>query len=422
MATVPSRGALDRRVLLTAGDEIHLKSKRTRRRFMRILRANIDAALHAAGVAADVTDRPSGRMTAVPHDPDDLDRMAAVLAAVFGLHRVDVVRRVTITSLDDLCAAAVDVFAPMVAGRRFAVRVRRRGEHDWHTTDAERTIGSQLLAISAGVDLGHPDVTARIEVWDGDAHLVERRTPGAGGLPLGTQPPVLSMLSGGFDSPVAAWLLMRRGSPVDFVHVTMDCAQSEHALAVAFELWRRWGAGSDPRVWVVEFRDVKEALLRCVDDAHRQVVLKQLMFRVAAALARRHGHPALVTGESVGQVSTQTVANLAEIDRAHDATVLRPLAGFTKDEIVAWSRRVGTHDLSARAREVCNLSVGPVETAARRGRLTRAAAALPDDLIARALARTLELRLAGWYPGMDLVGSLADVRSAALSAPAAPRG
>jgi thiamine biosynthesis protein ThiI len=423
MAPVLDRGdasALDRRALLTVADEIHLKSKRTRRRFVRILRENIASALDRAGLRADVIDAPSGRMTAIPRDPADLERLAAVLAAVFGIHRVDVVRRVAIADLDELCAAATDLFAPRVAGRRFAVRVRRRGQHEWHTGDAERAIGSLLLPSSAGVDLDHPDITAHVEVWDGDAYLVERRTAGAGGLPLGTQPAVLSLLSGGFDSPVAAWLLMRRGSPVDFVHVTMDCAQSDHALAVAFELWRRWGAGSDPTVWVVEFRDVKDALLRCVDDAHRQVVLKQLMFRTAATLARRHGHPALVTGESVGQVSTQTVANLAEIDRAHDATVLRPLAGFTKDEIVAWSRRIGTHDLSARAREVCNLSVGPVETAARRGRLLRAAAGLPPELVDRALARTVRVRLASWQPGMDLASGGA-ASAAALKAPAAPR-
>jgi len=396
-------GTTERRLLVTASDEIHLKSKRTRRRFMRILRQNLEQALQSRGIDARLWDGPPGRISVATVDPAALEHAAVALAAVFGVHRVDVMRLVDVGSLNELVDAAGALFTPLVAGHKFAVRVRRRGQQDWRSADAEREIGSRLLAASAGVDLDHPDVTAHLEVWDDHAYLAEERFPGAAGLPLGTQPPLLALLSGGFDSPVAAWLMMRRGSPVDFLHATMDCAQSEHALAVAYELWHRWGAGARPRVWVVEFRDVKEALLANVDSGHRQVALKQLMLQVASLLARREGYPALVTGESIGQVSTQTVVNLAEIDRAHDATVFRPLSGFTKDEIVSWSRRIGTHDLSARAREVCDLSTsGPVETAVRHGRLMREIAQLPVDLAERALASAVVVDLPDWYPGAEV--------------------
>lgn len=389
----------DRCLLLTLSGDIHLKSARTRRRFLRILRQNIRVALEATP-GAELTGGPAGRM-AITVDEADVDAAAAAAARVFGVYRVEQVARVPAGDLDQLVEAVASAARAEVTGRRFAVRVRRRGEHSWRSIDAERAIGSALLDGSGGVDLTHPEVTVRVEVWDGDAFVTERRWPGADGLPLGTQPPVLSLLSGGFDSPVAAWLLMRRGCPVDLVHFTMDCAQSEHALAVGYEVWRRWGAGTEPRAWVIEFREIKEALLDHVDSAHRQVVLKQLMFAAAAGLARREHHPVLVTGESVGQVSSQTITNLAEIDRAHDASVLRPLAGLTKEEIMGYARRIGTYDLSARAKEVCDLATGPVATAARRSDLRRANAALPADLVARALDARRVVSLPHWEPGID---------------------
>lgn len=391
----------DRRVLLTLAGDIHLKSSRTRRLFLRILRENLRTGLHDAAPGASLEAGPPGRLT-ITGDDDSLAAAVTVAATTFGVHRAELVRRVRATTLDDLAAAVAGAYREQVAGRTFAVRVRRRGDQAWKSPDAEREIGTRLRDASAGVDLSRPEVIVRVDVWDDQVHFVERQVAGPGGLPLRTQPAILSLLSGGFDSPVAAWLMMRRGSPVDFVHFMMDCAQSDHALAVAYEMWQRWGAGTRPRAWVVEFREVKEALLTHVDSAHRQVVLKQLMFRVADALARVEHLPALVTGEAVAQVSTQTIWNLAEIDRVHSSTVLRPLAGLTKDEILDWARRIGTHDLSARAKEVCNLATGPVEVAARRQRLARATATLPDDLVERALDTRRVLSLAHWHPGIDL--------------------
>jgi thiamine biosynthesis protein ThiI len=393
----------DRRVVLTLSGDIHLKSSRTRRRFMRILRENLTATLRPVAPSARLAAASPGRIT-LTAEGDGTELLAAldVAATTFGVHRAELMRCGRASTFDDLVATVAAACREEVAGRTFAVRVRRHGDQPWKSPDAEREIGTRLRDAAAGVDLTRPEVTVRVDVWDDEVSLVERRVAGPGGLPLRTQPAILSLLSGGFDSPVASWLMMRRGSPVDFVHFTMDCAQTEHALAVAYELWRRWGAGTRPRVWIVEFREVKQALLDHVVSAQRQVVLKQLMFRVADALARREQLPALVTGESVGQVSTQTIANLAEIDRVHSSTVLRPLAGFSKDEIVDWARRIGTHDLSARAKEVCDLATGPVDVATHPRRLARATATLPNDLVERALESRRVIALPDWHPGLDI--------------------
>jgi thiamine biosynthesis protein ThiI len=172
---------------------------------------------------------------------------------------------------------------------------------------------------------------------------------------------------------------------------------------VAQELHRLWGYGSRPLAHLVDFQEAKRALQAEVDPRLRQVVLKQLMMTAADRLAARYRIPALVTGDSVGQVSSQTLEHLAAIDRASTRSVLRPLVGFTKQEIVDWAKLIGTHDLSARAREVCDLSTGPVAVAARSKQLERAVAGLPKGLVEGLLEQRHIVAVEDWRPGEALV-------------------
>lgn len=385
-------------LLVTLSGEIHTKSRRTGRWFRRLLVDNMRTALARQG-EADVRDL--GRVVVV--DASDLESAAESLASVIGVHRIDRGTPVPANDLPVLAARVAEIARPSVMGRTFAVRLNRRGQHDWRSPDALRVIGAALLDDSAGVNLDEPDVEVRVEVYGNDAWVVDRSWMGPNGLPLGTQDRVLALLSGGFDSPVAAWMMMRRGSPVDFVHFTLECAASDHALLVAKELWQSWGHGTSPVVWKVEFQPIKQQLYDRTPPRLRQVVLKQLMFAAADQLADELGIQALVTGESVGQVSSQTMAHLAQIDRMVTRTVLRPLAGFTKQEIIDWSRRIGTESLSARAKEVCDLSEGPVAVAAQRETLERAHDGLPRDIVAQALADREVIALEHWRPGAPLV-------------------
>lgn len=384
-------------LLVTLSGEIHTKSRRTSRWFRRLLVEHMHTAL--AGEQAEVRDL--GRIVVV--HADDLDRAAGVLTTVIGIQRIDRGSPVPADDLDELSSRVAEIARPAVTGRTFAVRLNRRGQHAWRSPDATRVIGAALLDDSAGVNLDDPEVEVRVEVYGADAWIVDRSWSGPCGLPLGTQDGVMALLSGGFDSPVAAWMMMRRGSPVDFVHFTLECAASDHALLVAKELWQRWGHGTSPVVWKVEFQPIKQQLYERTPPRLRQVVLKQLMFAAADQLADELGIEALVTGESVGQVSSQTMAHLAQIDRMVTRTVLRPLAGFTKQEIIDWSRRIGTESLSARAKEVCDLSEGPVAVAAQRETLERAHDGLPRDIVAQALADREVIALEHWRPGSPLV-------------------
>lgn len=386
-------------LIVTLAADIYVKSSRTRRRFRQALLDNVRVALARQDLDADFERLDAGRVLVTAAEPD---RVAGVFARTFGVQRVERSRPTAFDDLDDLAGIVAERGREAVQDRTFAVRVRRHGEHPWRSVDAERVLGDALIGASAGVDLDDPDVTVTVVVVDDRAWTVDEVLAGPGGLPLGTQERCLSLLSGGFDSPVAAWMLMRRGSPVDFLHLQLDCAQADHATAVARELWGRWGHGTSPLVWIVDFEDVQQALRDHVPPRLRQVVLKQLMFAAADRIAGDAGLPALVTGEALGQVSSQTLRHLGEIDRMCSRTVLRPLTGFDKQEIITRARQIGTAELSARAKEVCDLSAGnPVAVAARRPTLVRAHEGLPPGLVEAALATRRVVALDDWLPGLE---------------------
>jgi thiamine biosynthesis protein ThiI len=384
----------------TAASEIYLKSQRTRQRFMPILERNIEEALAGAGVAAQVKRHGNQRFDIFS---DDLTATAVAAAAVFGLDRVDRVTTVEAPSLSVLAANVADLAGAAVSGRTFAVRVKRSGKHEWRSKQAEIAIGDALFDISAGVDLDDPEVLVRIRVEGAHAAVVSQTWAGPGGLPVGTQSRALVLLSGGIDSPVAAWMMLRRGCPVDMIHFQLECNQADHALAVGHDLVARWGHGAATTLHVVDFEPVKKELTAAVHPRLRQVMLKQLMTEAARRIAERLEIPLLVTGDSLGQVSSQTAANLVEVDRYAQAEVLRPLIALTKQEIVDRARTIGTYELSTRAREVCDLSEGkPVETAAATYRLRRGMSRLRHGLVEDALTTWESVPASEWFPGVPL--------------------
>jgi thiamine biosynthesis protein ThiI len=383
-----------------ASSEIYLKSMPTRQRFMPILNSNLQKALSTLGVAGTV--RRHGNQW-FELDSDDLDAAGAAAAAVFGIDRVDRVTMLPAPSLEELADHVAELCGPDVTGKTFAVRVRRTGSHDWKSKDAERALGSALFDRSAGVDLTNPQVMVRVRVENDKAAVVSRSWQGPGGLPVGTQSPALVMLSGGIDSPVAAWMMMRRGCPIDMLHFQLECNQADHALAVGHQLATSWGHGADITLHVIDFEPVKKELTAAVHPRLRQVLLKQLMTEAAHRVAQELDIPLLVTGDALGQVSSQTAANLIEVDKYAQAPLLRPLIANTKQEIVDRARQIGTYELSTRAREVCDLSEGKrVETAAPTYRLRKSMDRLRGGLIDDALATWESVPASEWFPGIPL--------------------
>jgi thiamine biosynthesis protein ThiI len=195
-------------------------------------------------------------------------------------------------------------------------------------------------------------------------------------------------------------MLMSRGCPVDFVHFSLNCAQSDHAIAVARELWSRWGHGTQPTVHLVEFQPVKDSLYEHVDARMRQVTLKVMMAQAASEIARQVGISALVTGDALGQVSSQTLPHLVAVSRSVETPLLRPLLGLPKESIIDLARKVGTAELSARAQEVCDLSAGgPVVTSASESSITSTVERIPEEILSDAVETRKVFDLKDWNPG-----------------------
>jgi thiamine biosynthesis protein ThiI len=309
------------------------------------------------------------------------------------------VRGRTPPRLDAVVARGTELYAGAVRGRRFAVRARRVGTREriaLRSRDVERELGAALLPGAAGVDLDEPEVTVHVELAEDEAWLLGPPIPGPGGLPLGVEGRAVVLLSGGFDSAVAAWQMQRRGVALDHVFCNLGGATHEAgALRVAKLLAERWSYGERPRFFSIDFEPVVAQLQARTQRRYWQVLLKRLMLRAAEAVARERGAVAIATGEAVGQVSSQTLQNLAVISSATGMVLLRPLVGANKDEIIATARRIGTFETSKVVGEYCDLVPRRPATASTLDAVLAEEARLDADLALRAVARRRDFDLRG---------------------------
>jgi thiamine biosynthesis protein ThiI len=238
----------------------------------------------------------------------------------------------------------------------FAVRAKR-ADKSFHLPSPEinRIVGSAVQARShASVDLNAPQLTITIEVVPHEAFVALERLPGPGGLPVGCSGAVLALLSGGIDSPVAAWRMMRRGCEVAFIHFHgapyQDRTSRDKATEVVRLLTQRQ---FQSRLHLVAFGEIQREIVTRVPRPYRVVLYRRMMLRIAEAVAATIGAPALVTGESLGQVASQTLSNLTVTEEATTLPVLRPLIGMDKAEISAQAQAIGTFEISIQPDQDC---------------------------------------------------------------------
>ena len=379
-----------RTVLIRLAGEISIKSRATRTAFIRRLRKNLEDALSSVGGEARLEagwDRLYIRGAS--------DEVLAVLPRVFGISSFSAVEVETTATLPAILDAGEAVFADRLGGKTFAVRARRAGQHAFSSRDVLVDLGSRLLPHSAGVDLDDPDVTVRVEVRNDRAYLFGDRTTGAGGLPLGSEGRALSLISGGFDSAVSSWLMLKRGISLDYVFCNLGGDAYERAVVqVAKVLADDWSWGQRPRLHVVDFGTALDELRSKARESYWQVVLKRLMYRAANIVAAERKAEAIITGEAVGQVSSQTLTNLRAIEPASELPVFRPLLGFDKDEIIERAQRIGTAGLSEQVREYCAIAPGRPVTAASVAAVDREESRLDLAVLDEAVAgrKVLDLR------------------------------
>lgn len=377
------------RFIIRPAPEMQLKSWPTRRRFRNTLMNNLHAALDGVPHELRVD---QGRLLLLA---DERNAVAGRLERVFGVASCSPVEAVVEPTIEAMTGAARERFAEAVRGRRYAVRCKRHGGPRLSTLEVERRVGAVLNPFGT-VDLDTPEVRVEIDLVEDGAWLFTERRPGPGGVPLGVQDRAVTLMSGGFDSPVAAWYTMRRGVGNDFVFCNLGGATHEAIVTrIAHRLARDWAQGDRPRLFVIDFLPVVADLRERLAGEVWQVVLKRLMYRAGEGVARRIGAQALVTGEALSQVSSQTLSNLNSIDPASGLPVLRPLIGFDKTEIMTRARRIGTYDLSEGVPEFCALSNSKPLVSSRRGRIDREEARLDHALLDRAVAEAREIDLAG---------------------------
>ena len=277
---------------------------------------------------------------------------------------------------------------PSEAAGSFRVHVRRAdSKFPMPSPELARDLGSRVwTARGWKVDLDHADLVIRVEIIPGSAFCYIGRDPGIGGLPTGTGGRLVALLSGGIDSPVAAWRMMKRGCHVTFVHFHsapfLSNASQEKARRLA-EVLTRYQLRS--RLYLVPFGELQRQITMSVPGDLRVIVYRRLMLRIAQRIAHDVRARALVTGDVIGQVASQTLDNMTVIDQAAHMPVFRPLVGMDKEEIIIEARRLGTFDISiVPDQDSCTLfTPRHPETHAQRYTVDAAEKTLPVDTMIR---------------------------------------
>lgn len=372
--------------------EITIKSAPVRKRWTRQLTENLrllSRRLHDDTKVVQDWDMIEVRP---PVDQPQLEaQFISLLARVPGIANYSLVRAYSFETVHDIYEHTLRNWGAALEGKTFCVRVKRTGRHEFTSTEVERYVGGGLNQHTGatGVKLKDPDITVKIEIKDDRCYIVEQKFAGLGGFPIGTQDHVLSLVSGGFDSTVASYLMMRRGLRTHFCFFNLGGKAHELAVKeIAFYLWNRYAASHRVKFFTVPFEGVVEQILQQVHPANMGVVLKRMMLRAADRIAERGEIQALVTGEAIAQVSSQTIPNLSVIDSVVDRLVLRPLIVMDKPEIIRLSREIGAEDFSANVPEYCGvISVKP-SAKVKPARVVAEEALIDDAILEAALAST----------------------------------
>ena len=344
------------KIVMVRYGELFLKSDPVKYHFIGILLRNIRRALEAAGHTCSF-ESPRGRIFVAGEKPEEI---AAIIARVFGVVDVSVCTRVDAT-LDALRDAAVSLAVSRLHPPcRFAVRARRQSKTGMNSQQLGEYVGSAIYDAIPGlsVDLTDPEYELFVEVRDCGGLVYDTRIPAPGGLPWGSQGKVLCLLSSGIDSPVASWLAMKRGCEVSHLHMDGGRWAGGDVRETAIENHRRlslWCPGADLQMIIADAEPFYNRMQELRIPARLRCVLcKRFMIRAAGSLCGREGALAILTGENLGQVASQTLANLAVIADATTVPVLRPLITYDKAEAITLARKIGTFmekqgDLACRA-------------------------------------------------------------------------
>lgn len=290
-------------------------------------------------------------------EQEEMDSMTVRLKRCFGLDSFSFCAegKPTVENIREMVGKTAPYYFEPKLERGGIVHFRSRARRSdktfpMHSKDIEIDIASMLFrqfGEAVKIDLENPDISIGIEVREETAVVYYDIVKAAGGLPVGSNPPVLALLSGGIDSPVACNMLMRRGCHVDFLtfhsfpYTPRESVEKTARLAAVLNQWQRPGT-----LFACNISEVQKLIRDNCTEKFRTVLYRRAMMRIAAKLCEKYSLKAIVTGEAVGQVASQTIENMGVINRAADMLILRPLCGMDKNETILRAKEIGTFDIS----------------------------------------------------------------------------
>lgn len=340
--------------LLIRYGELSLKG-RNRSYFIRKLKRNIAAALKDLPTVEINPERD--RMFLTADDANDMEQAIERLPKVFGIQSFSPVAKCEAT-LEAICDKALEVVgSDETEGKTFKVEIRRTDKSfPYVTNELQQKIGAHVLHHFPGlsVKMKNPDILLHVDIRAQGAFLTAKVYEGAGGMPVGSNGNTLLMLSGGIDSPVAGYLMMKRGVSVDAIHFESPPFTSELAKKKVMDLAEKLSTfGSEVRLHVIPFTELQQKIVRAVPDGSSMTTTRRVMMQIADKVRAEIGALGIVSGESLGQVASQTLESLTAINAVTSTPVLRPLISFDKLDIINVAKEIGTYEISIQPYEDC---------------------------------------------------------------------
>ncbi len=340
--------------LLIRYGELSLKG-RNRNFFVRRLRKNIKDAMHDLSSVRLLAERD--RMFLLSDNPKEMKEAMERLPDIFGIQSFSPVAKCE-ADLEAIKAKAIEVIGSHeTKGKTFKVEIKRADKSfPYVTSELQQEIGGHVLRHfpELGVKMKHPDIQLLVDIRTDGAFLTSSTHKGAGGMPVGSNGNSLLMLSGGIDSPVAGYLMMKRGVSVDAIHFASPPFTSDLAKQKVIDLAQKMSTfGASVRLHIIPFTELQQAVVHQVPENLSMTTTRRMMMQIADKVREEIGALAIVTGESLGQVASQTLESLTAINAVTSTPILRPLIAMDKLDIIDIAQKIGTYDISIRPYEDC---------------------------------------------------------------------
>ena len=318
--------------------------------FIKTLKNNIESSL--SGIDNKIT-YDVGRMFI---ETDKYDEVVKKLTNTFGIHEINIAYEIDDRSLDNISKVLIELLSDKEFNTFKVVTKRSDKSYPIKSMDISRTLGGVVLKNkkTVKVDVNNPELLINVEIRNNKAYLYFEKVEGIGGYPVGTLGKGMLMLSGGIDSPIAGYLAMKRGIRIEGVyfdsppHTSIDAKNKVLELASILSSYSGY-----VKLHVIHFTEIQEAIYRYCPKEYMITIMRRMMYRIAEKLAHKNNCKAIINGESVGQVASQTLTSMAAINEVIKMPVLRPVCCYDKIEIIDLAKKIGTYDISIRPFQDC---------------------------------------------------------------------